>query len=110
MKLIILLAVLLSPINLVLADTGQDLIKATDAFERAKAAMTGRVNTLPQNQRVAIWTQYYLALEHLQRMDVHNKMMMQHNADRSEEFRKVHAEFVTAMDKLLGLLADIDSN
>lgn len=106
MKLIILLAVLLSVAGLVRADSEQDLANATDDFERAKLAMSDRVNTLHQEQRAAIWTQYYLALEHLQRMDIHHKMMVQHNKDRSEQFRKEYTEFTNALAKLHELLPD----
>ena len=106
MKLIILLAVLLSVAGPVQADTRQDLANATEAFERAKIAMSNRVNTLQQEHRVAIWTQYYLALEHLQRMDIHHKMMVQHNDDRSDQFRKAHTEFTSVLKKLLELLPD----
>jgi len=106
MKLIILLAVFLSVAGIVQADSGQDLANATDAFERAKAAMSDRVNRLQQEHRVAIWTQYYLALEQLQRMDIHHRMMVQHDEDRSEQFAKAYAEFNVAMEKLLELLPD----
>ena len=106
MKLIILLTVLLGAVNLVRADTGQDLANATDDFERAKVAMSNRVNTLHQEQRIAIWTQYYLALEHLQRMVIHHQMMVQHNEDRGEQFRKAYTEFTYALEELFEVLPD----
>ena len=106
MKLIILLIVLLSVAGLARADSEQDLANATDAFERVKLAMSNRVNTLQQERRTAIWTQYYRALEHLRKMDIHHKMMAQHNKDRSEQFRKEYTEFTNAMERLHELLPD----
>lgn len=106
MKLIIVLAVLVSVAGLVRADTREDLANAADDFERAKIAVSSQVNKLDQEKRVAIWTQYYLALEHLQRMKVHHKMMDQHNEDRSEQFRKAYSEFTYALEKLFELVPD----
>ena len=105
-KLLIILAFLIPATGPVVADTGQDLANANDAFGKAKVAVSYRVNTLPQKQRAAIWTQYYRALEHLQRMTIHNKMMEQHNEDRGEKFRKSHKEFTDALEKLYDLLPD----
>lgn len=106
MKLLIILAFLIAATGPVSADTGQDLANAIDAFEEAKVAVSDRVNTLPQTQRSAIWTQYYRALEHLQRMTIHNKMMQQHNEDRSEQFRESYEQLTDALEKLFELLAD----
>ena len=103
-KLLAILAFLIAATGPVSADTDQNLANAIDAFKEAKAAVSYRVNTLPQTQRAAIWTQYYRALEHLQTMTIHNKMMEQHNEDRSEQFLKSHAEFTDALEKLYDLL------
>ena len=106
MKLLIILTILIAATAPVRADRGQDLANAINAFEKTKVAVSNRVNTLPQTQRTAIWTEYYRALEHLQRMTIHNKMMEQHNEDRSEQFRKSHEEFTDALEKLYKLLPD----
>ncbi len=68
--------------------------------------MSSQINTLHQQQRVAIWTQYYLALEHLQRMDIHQQMMVQHKMDRGEQFREAHTEFTQALGELIELLPE----
>ena len=106
MKRIILLIVLFGLAGLVRADSGQDLVNATNAFEKVKATMSNRVNTLQQEQRAAIWTQYYLALDSLQQMVIHQQMMVQHNEERNEQFGKAHSEFTHALADLLELLAD----
>ena len=106
MKLIILLAVLLGAASQVKADTGQDLALANKAFESVKVTMSTQANSFPEEQRGAIWAQYYLALEHLERMNIHHQMMVQHNQDRSEQILKAYSEFAQALDKLLALLPD----
>lgn len=106
MKPIILLLVLSSVAGQVRADSKQDLANATNAFERAKIAVSVRVNTFQQKRRAAIWTQYYLALEHLRRMEIHHEMMVRHTRDRSQEFRKEYTGFTNALEKLNELLPD----
>lgn len=106
MKLLIILAFLISATGPVVADSVQVLANANHAFKEAKVTVSYQVNTLPQTQRAAIWTQYYRALEHLQTMTIHNKMMERHNEDRSEQFRKAHEEFTDALEKLYELLPD----
>jgi len=106
MKPIILLTVLLSIAGQLRADSKQDLANATNAFERAKIAVSDRVNTLQQERRAAIWTQYYLALEHLRKMEIHHEMMVRHNEDRGQAFRKEYTGFTKALEILHELLPD----
>lgn len=106
MKLSVLLAIFLCVASPVQAGTELDLSTAMDAFERAKIAMSNQVNALPKEKRVALWTQYYLALEHLQRMDIHHRMIEQRNEDRGEQFSKAYTGFTHALEELNELLPD----
>ena len=106
MKLLPVLIILLAAWNTAGADSGQDLAQATAAFEEAKAAVTYRVNTLPQAQRTAIWAEYYRALDHLEKMKIHHRMMEQHQADRGEQFNESRQQFDDAIKKLFELLPD----
>ena len=108
MKLLLTLIVVLTALNPVGADSGQDLAQATAAFEEAKDAVTYRVNTLPEAQRTAIWAEYYRALDHLEKMKIHHKMMEQYQADRGEQFNESRKQFDDAIEKLFELLPDAD--
>ena len=105
-KLLLVLTILVVAWSPVGADSGQDLAQATAAFEEAKAAVTYRVNTLPQAQRTAIWAEYYRALDYLEKMKIHHRMMEQHQADRSKQFNESRQQFDDAIKKLFELLPD----
>ena len=100
MRMIAVLTLLLMAVSPVLADNRQDLAEATEQFKTVKARISDQVNSLPQAQRSAIWTQYYLALDHLGKMEIHWRMMSQHDVDRSRQFQESYAKFVAAIDEL----------
>jgi len=91
-------------VGLVHADSALELANAKAAFEKVQAGMSARVNRLDGELRTAIWTQYYLALERLQQMEVHQQMMSRHKQDRAARFGQALAEFNRAIDELRYLL------
>ena len=70
------------------ADSAAELAAARGGFEKVRSGLTARVNRLDGELRAAIWTQYYLALERLQLMDVHQQMMSRHKKDRAAQFSR----------------------
>ncbi len=100
-----LLLVLWALASISLADSGSDLTAAKQAFETVKRAVTSDVNQLESKRRDAIWKNYYLALEQLQRMEVHHRMMTGHQQDRQAQFELARDEFRRALAKLQPLLS-----
>ena len=99
-----LLLLLWAPVSISLADSGSDLAAAKQAFETVKRAVTSDVNQLESKRRDAIWKNYYLALEQLQRMEVHHRMMTGHQQDRQAQFEQARTEFRRALANLQPLL------
>ena len=86
------------------ADSGDDLSSARSDFDRVQVTIVVRVRAIDPQRRADAWAQYYLALEQLQRMDVHQQMMTRHNQDRRAEFSRAHAEFRGALEQLARIL------
>ena len=103
-RLIVTILLLGPGTGLVHADRVTELAAAKAAFEKLQNGLSARVNKLDEPSRAAIWTQYYLALERLQRMDVHQQMMSRHKQDRAVQFEQARAEFNRAVDELRRLL------
>jgi len=106
MRLVLTLFILCLGTGLAHADSALQLAASKAAFEKVQAGLTIRVNRLDAELRAAIWTQYYLALERLEQMDVHQQMMSRHKIDRAAQFNQARAEFDRALDKLYRLLPE----
>jgi len=86
------------------ADTTADMARAKRALAEVTSFDPQRVNRLGQVQRRAIWTQYYLLLEHYGRMQVHHEMILRHDFDRARAFAAEEARFLRALAELQLLL------
>ena len=86
------------------ADTTADMARAKRALAEVTSFDSRQVNRLGQAQRSAIWTQYYLLLEHYGRMRVHHEMISRHDFDRAQAFAAEEARFVRALAELQLLL------
>lgn len=88
---------------------GDELARARIAFDMVKRVPAVEINRLDGQRRRAVWSAYYGALEQLTRMDVHQRMMMQHGQERAAQFAAALAEFDLAMTDLERLLEGLDS-
>ena len=88
------------------ADSAAELAAARASFDSVQAGLTEKANRLDGELRAAIWTQYYLALERLRQMEVHQQMMTKHQMDRAAQFGQARDEFNRAVDELKRLLPD----
>ncbi len=104
MRLFLIPCLLCLGAGLAHADPAAELALARADFETVQTGLSARVNRLDVELRTAIWTQYYYALERLQRMEVHQQMMVRHNEDRNAKFDEARAEFERAFGELERLL------
>ena len=106
MRWFLILFCLYCSTGLAQADSAAEFAAAKATFEAVQAELNVGVNQLDSELRTAIWTQYYLALERLEQMDVHQQMMSRHKMDRAAQFNQARAEFDRALDKLYRLLPE----
>ena len=104
MRLFLLICLFCLGAGLAQADPTAELALAKAEFEKVQKGLSARVNRLDGELRTAIWTQYYYALERLQRMEVHQQMMLRHDKDRHAQFDKARADFDRAFGELKRLL------
>ena len=104
MRVLLTTFILCLGVGLLHADSQADLATAKAAFEKVQTGISARVNRLDGDLRTAIWTQYYVALERLQQMEVHQQMMLRHQQDRAAQFDRARSEFYRAFDELGRLL------
>ncbi len=89
------------------ADSAAELLRAKQAFDEVKQFDAIRVNRLDLESRRAIWLRYYMVLELLGRMEVHQQMIERHDPDRQAQFNAVSAEFNREIDRLRESLREI---
>ena len=89
----------------VLADTAADLAAAKASFDQVQQTIIARTKQIDPELRGAAWGQYYLALDQLQKMDIHQQMMSRHQQDRKDQFTRANETFHQALRDLEKLLA-----